>query len=143
MNNQPKYIYLSIVLPIFNEESALPKLMEELYLVCNSLNKNYEIIFVDDCSDDKTPEILGQLASKDPKIKVLRFSRNFGHQAALSAGLNVAEGEMVVTMDSDLQHPPRLIPEFIKHAEEGFDIVTGERLSNKQNSLVRDASGRL
>ncbi|MBI2063495.1 MAG: glycosyltransferase family 2 protein [Candidatus Yanofskybacteria bacterium] len=138
-----KSVYLSVVLPIFNEESVLPKLIEELYLVCNSLNKNYEIIFVDDNSNDKTPEILGQLASKDPRIKIIRFSRNFGHQAALSAGMDVAGGEMVLTMDSDLQHPPRLISEFIKYAEEGADIVIGERSSNKQNSLIRDALGRL
>src|SRR3989344_3959301 len=122
MNNQPKYIYLSVVLPIFNEEEALPELMKELYSVCNSLNKNYEIIFVDDCSRDKTPEILSQYAGKDPRIKIIRFSRNFKHQAALSAGLDAASGDFVVTMDSDLQHPPQMIPEFLKQAENDFDI---------------------
>lgn len=134
--------YLSVVIPIFNEEEVLPSLMRELYRVCNSLNKNYEIVFVDDGSRDATPEILGRFAGQDPQIKVLRFSRNFGHQAAFSAGLDVAEGELVVTMDGDLQHPPRLIPEFIKFAEAGSDIVIGERLANKQNSFLREAAGK-
>jgi dolichol-phosphate mannosyltransferase len=134
--------YLSIILPIFNEEESLPVLMRELYLVCDSLSKSYEIIFVDDCSRDKTPDILKQFADKDSRIKVLRFSRNFGHQAALSAGMNVAEGGLVVTMDSDLQHPSRIIPELIKEAEKGFDVVIGERISNKQNSFIREAIGK-
>ncbi|PIR41812.1 MAG: glycosyltransferase [Candidatus Yanofskybacteria bacterium CG10_big_fil_rev_8_21_14_0_10_37_15] len=134
--------YLSVVLPVFNEQETLSKLMEELYLVCDSLNKNYEIIFVDDCSHDRTPKILAEFASKDPRIKTLRFSRNFGHQAALSAGMDIAKGELVVTMDSDLQHPPRIIHEFIKNAEQSYDIVVGERLSNEQNSFFREIAGR-
>ncbi len=140
--NNPNGPYLSIVLPIFNEEKTLPELMEELYSVCNSLNKDYEIIFVDDCSRDRTPEILKQYADKDPRVKVIRLSRNFRHQAALSAGIDASSGELVVTMDSDLQHPPYLIPEFIKQAEDGFDIVIGERISNKQNSFLREAIGK-
>ncbi len=137
-----KSVDLSIVLPVFNEEAGLSAMMKELYSVCNSLNKSYEIIFVDDSSRDRTPEILGQFASQDPRIKVLRFSRNFGHQAALSAGMDVAEGELVVTMDSDLQHPPRVVPEFIKEAEKGSDVVIGERISNKQNSFIREIIGK-
>ena len=143
MAKRANSVYLSLVLPVFNEEENLPVLMGELYSVCNSLNRNFEIIFVDDCSKDRTPEILRQIANKDSKVKVLRFSRNFGHQAALSAGLDLAEGELVVTMDSDLQHPPRLIPEFIKYAENGSDIVIGERITNKQNSLVRENVGKI
>ena len=138
-----KNIDLSLVLPVFNEEEVLPILVRELYSVCNFLNKNYEIIFVDDNSHDKTPEILGQFASKDPRIKVLRFSRNFGHQAALNAGIDIARGEAIITMDGDLQHPPHLIPIFMKHAQEGSDIVIGERMKNKQNSAGRELAGRL
>lgn len=137
-----KNIYLSLVIPVFNEEEVLPVLMGELYSVCNSLGKNYEIIFVDDGSRDKTPQILAQLAQSDSRIKVLRFSRNFGHQAAFSAGMDVAQGDLVMTMDGDLQHPPRLIPEFIKRSESGSDIVIGERLTNKQNSFFREMVGR-
>lgn len=134
--------YLSVVIPVFNEEEVLPVLMRELYSVCNSLGKNYEIVFVDDGSSDRTPEILNQFANQDQRIKFLRFSRNFGHQAAFSAGMDMAEGELIVTMDGDLQHPPRLIPEFIKHAENGSDIVIGERLSNQQNSFAREMAGK-
>ena len=134
--------YLSIVLPIYNEEESLPELMEELYSVCNSINKNYEIIFVDDNSRDRTPEILNQYADKDQRIKIIRLSRNFRHQAALSAGIDASSGEMVVTMDSDLQHPPQTIHEFIKQAENGYDIVIGERVSNQHNSFLREMIGR-
>src|SRR3989344_9371029 len=129
MSTDAKNTYLSVILPIYNEEKSLPELMEELYSVCNSLNRNYEIIFVDDNSRDRTPEILNQYADKDPRIKIIRLSRNFRHQAALSAGIDASSGEMVVTMDSDLQHPPQTIHEFIKQAENGYDIVIGERVS--------------
>lgn len=141
--NNPNGPYLSVVLPIFNEEKSLPELMEELYSVCNSLNKNYEIIFVDDCSTDTTPELLNKYADQDSKIKIIRFSRNFRHQAALSAGIDVSVGELVVTMDSDLQHPPHVILEFIKQAEAGCDIIIGERIANTQNSFLREVVGRV
>lgn len=138
MNNP----YLSIILPIFNEEESLPELMTELYSVCNSLNKDYEIIFVNDCSTDKTYDMLCQYAEKDKRIKVIRFSRNFRHQAAISAGLDASSGDMVVTMDSDLQHPPKVIIEFIKQAEGGYDIVIAERMANEHNSFLREAVGK-
>lgn len=142
MENNPNGPYLSIVLPIYNEEESLPLLMEELYSVCNSLNKNYEIIFVDDCSNDKTPEILNRYADKDSRIKIIRLSRNFRHQAALSAGIDASSGELVVTMDSDLQHPPHVILEFIKQAESGYDMVIAERVANEHNSFLREAVGK-
>src|SRR3989338_1718882 len=142
MGNNGNGVYLSVVLPVFNEERSLPELMKELYSICDSLDKSYEIIFVDDCSRDKTSEILDQYADKDQRIKVIRFSRNFRHQAALSAGIDASSGELVVTMDSDLQHPPQVIPEFIKQAEAGFDIVIGERMANEQNSFLREVAGR-
>src|SRR3989338_6133463 len=109
MSIQSKGVYLSVVLPIYNEEKSLPELMRALYSVCNSLGKSYEIIFVDDCSLDRTSEILNEYADKDQRIKIIRFSRNFRHQAAISAGLDASRGELVVTMDSDLQHPPQVI----------------------------------
>lgn len=142
MENNPNKLYLSIVLPIYNEEKSLPELMGNLYSVCNSLNKDYEIIFVNDCSIDKTYDMLCQYAEKDKRIKVIRFSRNFRHQAAISAGLDASSGEMVVTMDSDLQHPPKVILEFIKQAESGYDIVIAERVSNEHNSFLREAVGK-
>lgn len=127
--------YLSIVIPLYNEEEVIPELVKQLFSVCGTLNKSFEVIFVDDGSKDKTSELLKDAAQKDPKIKVIRFSRNFGHQAAFNAGLDVASGELVLTMDGDLQHPPQLIPEFVKCAEEGNDIVIGERSGEKSKSL--------
>src|SRR3989344_7063112 len=142
MNDNPKNPYLSIVLPIYNEEKSLPELMGELYSVCNSLNKEYEIIFVNDCSTDKTYDMLCQYAEKDKRVKVIRFSRNFRHQAAISAGLDVSSGEMVVTMDSDLQHPPEVIKEFIKQAEAGYDIVIAERMAIERGFFLRNLVGK-
>src|SRR3990167_4482591 len=134
--------YLSIVIPLFNEEEVVPKLLPELGAVCDSLGQSYEIILVDDGSNDRTPLLLKEAAARDSRFKVLKFSRNFGHQAAFNAGIDFAQGEVVVTMDGDLQHPPSLIPEFIKHAQAGFDIVIGERTSNQQNSWLREIIGK-
>ncbi len=139
-----KNVDLSVVIPLFNEEEVLPFLLRELFSVCRDLNKNYEIIFVDDGSTDKTFELIGNASKNNPAIKVLRFSRNFGHQAALNAGIDFAAGDMVVTMDGDLQYPPSLIKEFIKYAEgEGYNIVIGERITNAQNSFLRELIGRV
>ena len=135
--------YISVIIPLFNEEEVLPRMLGELSAVCNSLNQSYEIIFVDDGSTDKTPFLLKEMSDKDSRVKVLRFSRNFGHQAAFNAGIDFAAGDMVITMDGDLQHPPSLIPEFIKHAQAGQDVVIGERTSNKQNSFARELIGRM
>lgn len=127
--------YLSIVIPLFNEEEAVPELLKQLFFVCQSLNKSFEIVFVDDGSKDRTSELLKNAAQKDPRVKVIKFSRNFGHQAAFNAGIDVSSGEMVLTMDGDLQHPPQLIPEFINNAKEGYDIVIGERSGEKSKGL--------
>ena len=133
---------LSIVIPLFNEEEVIPYLIAEINKVGVTLSRNYEVIFVDDGSADNTFELVKKAAEKNPKFKVIKLSRNFGHQAAFNVGIDFAQGTMVLTMDGDLQHPPSLIPIFIKHAEEGFDIVIGERLDNRQNSWLREAGGR-
>ncbi|MEX2033292.1 MAG: glycosyltransferase family 2 protein [Candidatus Colwellbacteria bacterium] len=135
--------FLSLVIPLFNEEEVFPMLLKELNSVCRSLGKGYEIIFVDDGSTDKTFVLIKEASSSDERVKALRFSRNFGHQAAFNAGIDFSSGEMVITMDGDLQHPPFLIPRFIKHAEEGYDIVIGERTENKHNSGPRELLGRV
>lgn len=142
MSSGPNSPYLSVVVPLFNEEEVLPLLLKELKSHCDSLGKSYEIIFVDDGSSDKTPKLLEEMTGKNKDIKVIRFSRNFGHQAAFNAGIDFASGNVVITMDGDLQHPPRLIRDFIKEAEAGSDIVIGERLYNKQNSIGREFLGK-
>jgi len=142
MNEEVSRPYLSIVIPLLNEEEVLPRLLLELKSVCGALGKDYEVIFVDDGSTDRTPLILQQAAATDSHYKVVRFSRNFGHQAAFNAGLDFTTGEMVITMDGDLQQPPALITEFIKRAAAGYDIVIGERIANLQNSFWREALGK-
>ena len=135
-------VELSIIAPLFNEEEALPLFLKEVIRVCESTQKEYEIILVDDGSRDNTFKIADDVSQTNKKIKVIKFSRNFGHQPAFGAGLDLSQGDLVVTMDGDLQHPPRLILEFIKQAESGSDIVIGERISNKQNSAIREFAGR-
>lgn len=138
-----KNIDLSVVIPLFNEEEVVPFLLEEITKVANATSKSYEVILVDDGSTDNTFELVKKAADQDPKLKVIKLSRNFGHQAAFNVGIDFAQGDMVLTMDGDLQHPPSLIPTFIKHAEDGHDIVIGERLENKQNSKLREAGGKV
>lgn len=138
-----KSIDLSIVIPLFNEEEVIPFLLQEINKVGATLSKNYEVVLVDDGSTDDTFRLIKDASIRDAKIKVIKFSRNFGHQAAFNVGIDFAQGDMVLTMDGDLQHPPSLIPTFIKHAEDDYDIVIGERLDNKQNSKLREIGGKI
>src|SRR3989338_6662466 len=119
----PKNIDLSIVIPLFNEEEVAPFLLKEINKVAATLSKDYEVVLVDDGSTDNTFELIKKASKKNPRIKMIKLSRNFGHQAAFNVGIDFAKGNMVVTMDGDLQHPPSLIPSFIKYAEGGYDIV--------------------
>lgn len=117
-----EYFKLSVVIPIYNEELNISELNRRLLKVLKNIEK-YEIIFVDDGSVDKTLVMIKQLSDENSKIKYLSFSRNFGHQNALRAGLAFATGDAVVSMDGDLQHPPELIPQMIERWQEGYKIV--------------------
>jgi glycosyltransferase involved in cell wall biosynthesis len=114
---------LSVVVPAHNEQDNLPELVERLRGVLDPLPHQWEAILVDDGSTDATWERMCEAASSVAQIRALRLSRNFGHQAALSAGLSVASGDGVVTMDSDLQHPPEAIADLLARAEQGYDVV--------------------
>ena len=118
----PRY---SVVVPLNDEEQVLPALVERLTGVLDGLDGSWEVILVDDGSKDGTYGLAVELHGRDPRVKVLRLSRNFGHQLALSAGLDVARGDAVITMDGDLQHPPEVIPELVAAWQEGNDIVYG------------------
>ena len=120
-------IKLSIILPVYNEEENVPVIYEELKSVLDKINKNYEIIFIDDGSTDKTFEVLEKLHKKNPKVKIIKFRKNFGQSAALQAGFDNCRGEIVVSMDSDLQNNPRDIPKLIEKLDEGYDCVCGWR----------------
>jgi polyisoprenyl-phosphate glycosyltransferase len=118
---------LSIVLPCHDEASVLPELFRRLDAVLGDLEPDVEVVCVDDGSSDGTWEIVKAKAGADPRYRGLRLSRNFGHQVALTAGLWAARGDAVITMDSDLQHPPEMIPALIAKARDGYEVVTAVR----------------
>lgn len=124
--------YLSIVTPVFNEEESIHNFLDELYNVLSSLSQSYEVICVNDGSTDKTAELLD--FEDRPYLTVLHLSRNFGHQAALLAGLEHAQGDIIISLDSDLQHPPSVIIEMLKKHTEGVDIVLTQRVDGEITS---------
>ncbi|WP_333783944.1 glycosyltransferase family 2 protein [Thermocrinis sp.] len=128
---------LSVVIPAYNEEENVPILYEKLKKVLDSLGEDYEVIFVDDGSTDSTFDILKKLATKDKKVKVLRFKRNYGQTAALSAGFEHAKGEVIITLDADLQNDPEDIPTLLEKLKEGYHIVSGWRKDRKDPFLSR------
>lgn len=129
---------LSIAVPVFNEQENLKLLVYRLQNVISALDfDDYEIIFIDDGSRDNSPQILAALHQADAHIRVLRFSRNFGHQAALQAGLDVCRGDAIVLMDADLQDPPEVIPEFVAQWKSGHEIVYAVRKKRKEGVLKR------
>lgn len=116
-------IAYSVVIPVFNEEDIINELYRRLTTVMDKLNEKYEIIFVDDGSKDGSFEILRELHRRDETIKIIRFSRNFGHHIAITAGLDYAQGDAIILMDSDLQDPPEEIPKLYEKFKEGYDVV--------------------
>ena len=127
----------SVVVPLFNEEANLGSLHARLSDALSALAAPYELVFVDDGSLDGTPALLERLARSDPRLVVVRLSRNFGHQAAVSAGLDHATGRAVVVMDGDLQDPPEVLPEFVRRWRQGYDVVYAVRRSRKEGLAKR------
>src|SRR3954471_7104173 len=123
MNDYPRTPYLSVVVPLFNEERNVGALYDRLSASMASIGSSFELVFVDDGSRDATPRLLDQIQEADHRVVVLHLSRNFGHQAAVSAGLDHARGRGVIVMDGDLQDPPEVLPQFVRRWEEGFDVV--------------------
>jgi dolichol-phosphate mannosyltransferase len=126
----------SFVVPAWNEEDVLPELHRRLAPVVDGLDGESEIIFVDDGSTDRTFDILLSLRERDPRCKIVRLSRNFGHQAAITAGLDAAGGEAAIILDADLQDPPELVPQLIARWQEGYEVVFGVRVSREGESLA-------
>lgn len=126
---------LSVVIPVYNEEKNISVLHAELKEVLAGLNKSYEIIFINDGSTDKTLENLRRVHASDPQVKVIDFNKNFGQTAAVAAGFNMAEGNVIITMDGDLQNDPHDIPRFLREMDKGFDIVSGWRRKRKDVTL--------
>ncbi len=134
---------LSLVIPVYNEEDALPPLLSALRSVLDAIGCEYEVIFIDDGSRDATRSLLLEAASRDTRIKMLGFSRNFGHQAAITAGLDFAAGDAVVVMDADLQDPPELLPMMITLYEQGNDVVSAQRVSREGESTFKRGTAAL
>jgi len=124
---------LSIVLPVYNEESNLSILYKEIKEVLDRLNKKYEIIFVDDGSKDRSFLVLKNIKEKDSTVKVIRFRKNFGQTAAMDAGIRNSKGNIIITMDSDLQNDPKDIPRLIEKINQGYDVVSGWRYNRKDS----------
>lgn len=127
---------------MFNEEASCGGFYDELVPVINSLPYRFELIFVNDGSVDHTQQILESILEKDRRVQIIQLSRNFGHQAALCAGLENASGDYIITMDGDGQHPPRLIPEMIQLAENGYDIVQTQRLDDEEKSSFKKRTSK-
>jgi len=129
----------SVVLPVYNEQENINSLYKRVTKVLVDLKKEHEIIFVNDGSHDKTKVILEDLHKKNNNIKVINFSRNFGHQTAVTAGLDFATGEEVAILDADLQDPPEILPKFFAKLAEGYDVVYAIRKKRKENIFKKTA----
>ena len=123
----------SLILPIFNEQENIETLYSRIDKVMKQIDRSYEIIFINDGSTDKSQVILTALAKKNKAVKVINFSRNFGHQIAVTAGLNHSSGEVVAILDADLQDPPEVLPSFFKKLSEGYDVVYAIRRHRKES----------
>lgn len=129
---------LSVVVSVYNEEQALPAFYETAKQVLEALTWEYELLFVNDGSRDKSLEILQELAKRDKKVKVVSFSRNFGHEAAMIAGIDYADGDGIVCMDADLQHPPECLEEIVAKLEEGYGVISMVRTRNASAGVVKN-----
>jgi dolichol-phosphate mannosyltransferase len=128
---------LSVVVPLYNEEENLPELHRRLTAVLGSMGLDYEMVLVDDGSTDGMPALLAGLRGSDPRVTALTLSRNFGHQAAVTAGIDHARGRAVVVMDGDLQDPPEVIPDLVERWRGGADVVYAVRRRRKEGVLKR------
>lgn len=133
---------LSVVIPVFNEEENLDELHGRLLTVLGSLALDFEIVYVDDGSKDRSVAMIEEFRARDPRVRLLRLSRNFGHQAALNAGLDHAGGDAVVLMDADLQDPPELLETFVARWRDGAEVVYGVR-RHREGSLFKRAAYRI
>jgi glycosyltransferase involved in cell wall biosynthesis len=136
-------IVLSVVVPCMNEEEVLRQTHQHLVAVLQKSAMNFEIVYVDDGSADSTPEVLRELQMSDTKIRVIQLSRNFGHQVAITAGLEHASGDAVVIIDADLQDPPEVILEFLAKWLDGYDVVYGVRAERDGESAFKRLSAKV
>ena len=128
--------HISVLVPVFNEQECLPELQERLSAVLDSLGKVYEIIYINDGSRDASQQILETFRHRDERVKIIEFNRNYGQHMALFAGLDASKGDIVITIDADLQNPPEEIPKLVAKMEEGYEVV-GTYRKDRRDSLFR------
>ena len=129
---------LSVVVSVYNEEAVLKRFYEESSRVLRNIAWDYELLFVNDGSRDESHSILLRLAQQDSRVKVVSFSRNFGHEAAMIAGIDYSRGDGIICMDADLQHPPECIPEIVEKFENGYQVINMVRTKNKSAGLIKN-----
>lgn len=136
-------IMYSIIVPMFNEEEVIEHTYLRLKQVMNCTGENYEIILVNDGSKDRTAAIAGDISNRDSNVRVIDFSRNFGHQIAITAGMDHAKGQAIVVIDADLQDPPEVILDMISKWKEGYEVVYAKRLVRKGETLFKRITAKL
>lgn len=129
---------LSVVVSVYNEEQALEEFYREISRILKTLDWNYELVFVNDGSRDNSLAVLEELSGKDVRVKLICLSRNFGHEAAMIAGLDYSRGDGIVCMDADLQHPPECLPEIVRCFDEGWQVINMVRTKNRDAGLVKN-----
>lgn len=136
-------IIYSIVVPVFNEELVISECHRKLKEVMDETNEEYEIIFVNDGSTDTTRKKAEVICKKDKNVKLVNFSRNFGHQAAITAGMDISNGEAIVVIDADLQDPPEVILKMIEKWKQGYEIVYGKRLKREGETFLKKVTSKM
>lgn len=136
-------IFCSVIVPMYNEEEVIEHTYVRLKQVMDCTGENYEIIFINDGSYDRTGEIVKFICKSDPQVRLIEFSRNFGHQVAISAGMDYASGQSIVIIDADLQDPPEIILEMIEKWRDGYEVVYGKRSMRKGESAFKKVTAKL
>jgi len=129
---------ISITIPVYNEKGAIPELYSRIKQVVEAMGEPWELIFVDDGSNDGSADLLDSIAASDPAVKIVHFRRNFGQTAAMMAGFDYASGEIIIPMDGDMQNDPADIPKLLQKIREGYDVCSGWRKDRKDNALQRN-----
>jgi glycosyltransferase involved in cell wall biosynthesis len=135
--------HLSVVVPVYNEEEVLPEFHRRLSDILNTISMGMEIVYVNDGSTDRTLSVMQGLRASDERVAIIDLSRNFGKEIAMTAGLDLGNGDVIVIIDADLQDPPELIPELVKYWLEGYDVVYAKRLSRKGESFVKKTTSHI
>lgn len=131
---------IDLVIPVYNEAGVIEQTYKQIRAVMDGLSHDFHVLFVDDGSHDGTADSLRAIADEDPRVTVLSFSRNFGHQAALTAGLDHSTGDIVISLDGDGQHPPEIIPQMIELCRQGYDIVQTQRIEKGRGISFKQAT---